>query len=497
MNRGLTADPDMRRLRRFPARAPRAPRAFLAGVVMGALGLFASPSLPAFVLEGGGANWVGSSSIPIRLQLGAPATGSLLDGSGSFDKSVQQAIRLWNHYLQPSPQIAATIGATGPGAQNDGANSMFFANNYFGTAFGPNVLAVTVYHTNGFNFLEADIVFNAARPWNSYKGNLQSATDIQRVAIHELGHALGLDHPDQAGQQVNAIMNSQISDLELMQDDDIRGINSLYHGNSAPGTTGVLTNLSTRLNVGSGAAQGIPGFIITGTGSKTVIIRAMGPSLTAFGVSGALQTPALQVMNANQNQITQNTGWKNNNATDRATIQNANLAPAFDAECAVVVTLPPGAYTALVSGLGGTGGVALVEVYDISPAVTSAKLSNVSTRGNVQTGANVMIGGFIIGGTLPKSIAIRAIGPTLTPLGVPGALADPTLTLFDSAGNQIYFNNNWRDSESSSLSGTSIAPTSSLESTILLQLVPGAYTAIVRGANNSSGIGRVDILDLQ
>jgi hypothetical protein len=292
-------------------------------------------------------------------------------------------------------------------------------------------------------------------------------------------------------------MNSQVSDTDVMQDDDIRGVNLIYHGNSAAGTHGTLTNISTRLNVQTGANIGIAGFIISGTGNKTVVIRAMGPSLTSLGVAGALQNPTLQLVDVANNQLAQNTGWINNSPSDRSVIQSAGLTPSFAAECALVATLAPGLYTAQIGGLNSTTGVGLVEVFDVSLGNTTAKLGNVSTRGNVQTGPNVMIGGFIINGTLPKRVAIRAIGPDLANRGVPGSISDPTLAIFDVGGNQIFFNNNWRDSEFTTISGTTYAPNFLSESTIIINLVPGPYTAIVRGVNNTTGIGLVEVFDTE
>jgi Matrixin len=459
-------------------------------------------SAAAYALEG--PSWAGQPTIPIHVQLGSPASGTLLDGFPSFDASVLQAIKLWNHYLNPGPPlIAPTVTVTGPGDHNDGITQMFFASTTYNGAFGPNVLAVTFTDSVGSTMTQTDIIFNSNVKWDSYRGELHFQAsmfiyDIQRVAIHELGHALGLAHPDQAGQMHPAIMNSIISGTDVMQDDDIQGENFLYHGgNDAPGTLGTLTNISTRLNVLTGTSVAIPGFIVQGTGMKQVIIRAIGPSLAALGVPGVLQAPSLQLHNATT-QLSQNTGWMNNNSADIAAIQAANLAPNFDTECVIVANLPPGSYTAPVTGVAGTTGVALVEVYDIDPTNTAAKLTNVSTRGQIQTGANVMIGGFIVNGTLPKRLGIRAIGPSLSTFGVQGTISDPTLSIFDATNTRIYFNDNWADSEPISVSTSSnpaLQPSNAKESTIIISLPPGAYTAIVQGAGGVIGNGRVDVFE--
>jgi hypothetical protein len=170
----------------------------------------------------------------------------------------------------------------------------------------------------------------------------------------------------------------------------------------------------------------------------------------------------------------------------------------------MIVNLPPGNYTAIVRGVANMTGVALVEVYDLTPAPDST-LGNISTRSFVQTGDNVMIGGVIVQGTEPKSVIIRAIGPELTQYGVPNILADPTLELYDSTGALIASNDNWQhtiiggiiiNDQVAAIRASGHAPGDPRESAIIATLQPGNYTAIVRGANNTTGVGLVEVYDL-
>ncbi len=177
----------------------------------------------------------------------------------------------------------------------------------------------------------------------------------------------------------------------------------------------------------------------------------------------------------------------------------AGQAPQFDAECAILMDLPASAagtaYTVLVSGVGGTTGTGRVDIIDFDPANTAAKLTNVSTRGQIQTGQNVMIGGFIINGTLPKQLWIRAVGPSLSGL-IPGTISDPTLTIFDSGGNQVYVNNDWASAQQQMIqANTIIRPGNAKESAVIINLPPGAYTVVVSGVGGVTGNGRVDIYD--
>ncbi|MDQ3115255.1 MAG: hypothetical protein M3Q86_01365 [Verrucomicrobiota bacterium] len=253
-----------------------------------------------------------------------------------------------------------------------------------------------------------------------------------------------------------------------------------------------LLNISTRLQVLAGDQVLIGGFIITGTDPKMVILRAIGPSLEAFGVANPLADPVLELRAADGSLITTNDDW----TTDRIAIEATGLEPTDDLESAIVATLDPGSYTAIMSGKNGGTGVGLVEAYDLDSAADS-QLANISTRGFVETADNVMIGGFILGGeTGSATVLIRAIGPTLTDFGVADALADPTLELRDVQGTLISSNDNWKDSQEDEIEATGLAPQDDLESVVFETLNPGAYTAIVAGQSGGTGVGLVEVYRL-
>jgi hypothetical protein len=256
---------------------------------------------------------------------------------------------------------------------------------------------------------------------------------------------------------------------------------------STPGTFG---NISTRLRVETGNNVLIGGFIITGTQPKKVIIRAIGPSLSSF-FPGALADPILELRNSLGGTIFTNDNWR---SVQQAEIIATGIPPANDLESAIVAMLPANssAYTAIVRGVNNGTGIGLVEAYDLDRAVNS-KLANISTRGLVQTGDNVLIGGLIVLGQNPLRVIVRAIGPSLP---VPGALEDPTLELYDGNGALIASNDNWRSDQEKEIIATSIPPSRDLESAIVRNLAPGNYTAIVRGVNNTTGIAVVEAYNL-
>ncbi len=262
---------------------------------------------------------------------------------------------------------------------------------------------------------------------------------------------------------------------------------------SAAFTTKLL-NISTRMQVLTDDNVLIGGFIVTGISPKQVIVRAIGPALSGFGVPGALMDPILE-LNAPDGSVTTNDNWKDD---QQAEIAATGLQPSNDAESAIVQTLMPGAYTAIVRGVNGTSGVGLVEAYDLDQPADS-KLANISTRGFIDTGDNVMIGGFIIGpeNLGDATVLLRAIGPSLGNFGVTNAIQDPVLELHDGNGDTIAMNDNWRETQESEITDTGLMPTDDAESAILQTLAPGNYTAIVRGAGDSTGVGLVEVYHLQ
>jgi len=256
--------------------------------------------------------------------------------------------------------------------------------------------------------------------------------------------------------------------------------------------TGTFGNTSTRASVQTGLGATIAGFIVSGTDSKTVVLRGLGPSLMQFGVTGFLADPTLQLFDSSGHPFWFNDNWKD---TQQAQIQATGLAPPNDLESAILQVLQPGHYTAVLSGKNGTTGVGLVEVYDISPGV-SAELTNVSTRGFVGTDSDVMIGGSIVrGGASP--VLVRALGPSLTPFGVVDVLTNPAIELREPNGTLVAANDNWRQTQQTDIQSTGLQPANDAEAAIFTILPSGAFTVIVRGANGTSGIALLEIYNLE
>jgi hypothetical protein len=248
------------------------------------------------------------------------------------------------------------------------------------------------------------------------------------------------------------------------------------------------------MRVLTGDNVGIGGFIITGSVPKRVLIRAIGPSLTQFGVPNVLADPMLELHGPAGFATMLNDNWRED---QEAEIQATGIPPTHDFESAIAVTLVPGAYTAIVRGSGATSGAALVEVYDLNQGIDS-KLANLSTRAFISTGDNIVIAGFMLGGsTADDRIVVRGIGPSLTTAGVPNALTDPTLELRDSNGALLVANNDWQDDpvQMAVIAAASLAPIHDLESAIAATLPPGSYTALLAGRNSGLGIGLVEVYD--
>jgi hypothetical protein len=455
-----------------------------------------------YVLEG--VKWPAGTAVTFQLGLGS-AGRTLTDGNTSWDTAVAPALTTWDN-------VVARLHYSGnasnpPVSSGDGVNAIVFSNTIFGQQFGSGTLAVTFWRSSGNNIMEADVLFNKNQSFDSYRGSLHFGSngwciaDIRRVLIHELGHSLGLDHPDQHGQNVDAIMNATISNRETVSADDISGAQSMYGAPSATPTptptpsASHFANISTRLNVGTGNNVMIAGFIVSGSQSKTVIVRVLGPTLGSFGVTNVLNDPMLELHDSSGATVATNDDWQSGSQVPQ--ISGSGYAPNNGNEPALIATLPAGSYTAIVRGYNNSVGVALVEVYELD--TLAARLSNISTRGQVGTNQNVLIGGLIINGSTSKNVIVRALGPSLSspPFSLTGTLSNPVLELHDSAGNLLASNDDWTSSsQAAAISASGYQPPSAMESAIVATLSSGNYTAVVRGVNSGTGIALIDAYDL-
>ncbi|MEO5717111.1 MAG: sialidase family protein, partial [Chthoniobacterales bacterium] len=253
-------------------------------------------------------------------------------------------------------------------------------------------------------------------------------------------------------------------------------------------------NISTRENVGIGDNVLIGGFIITGTTPKSVLLRALGPSLTGSDLSGVLQDPVLELHDGSDSIIAQNDNWR---STQPDAIIATGIPPNDDREAALVITLAPGAYTAVVHGKNGGVGTGLVEAYDLDDTPAS-RFGNISTRGKVGVDTNVLIGGVIVASEESglANVIVRALGPSLGANGVSGALADPTLELHDGNGALLAQNDNWRDTQAGIIASVGLAPTDDRESALFAELAAGEYTVVVRGLDGTTGVGLVEVFNI-
>jgi hypothetical protein len=582
-------------------------RSSLRSALSAASALLAAANTRAFDLIG--SSWA-DGTIVMHLQLGQPA-GPLADGSPSWTSVAESALAEWNQYIVRS-QFTVVRDSTATVSRSNRINNVIFRQDIYGQAFDSRTLAVTLGSTSTATgrSVERDVVFNSNRTWDSYRGSLRNGVaEFRRVALHEFGHVLGLDHPDQAtpAQFVNAVMNSTItSGTETVRPDDIEGARALYNvggvsaipsiaahpqsrtlqvGDSytfsvtangagtltytwsfrAPGAftdetfrlaTGpsytigsvqpadagtyrvtvsgsggvvasnvatltvtpvttsrdtLLANISTRGVVGSGSGVLIAGLVVGGTTPKNIFIRAAGPALSDFGVSGALADPVLTIVNKDSQVVASNDNWENGGNAAAVTAASARLG-AFQfkpgsRDAAALATLAPGNYTAVVSGAGNLNGVALVEAYDADADTATSrtrKIVNIATRGQVSGGDNVLIAGLVVTGPGPRTYLIRAVGPTLggAPFSVSGALNDPFLQIFQDE-TLLRENDDW-DSPLSAQPALrdaagkvgAFALQSRRDSAMIVTLQPGSYTAKVTGFAGTTGVGLVEIYEL-
>jgi len=282
------------------------------------------------------------------------------------------------------------------------------------------------------------------------------------------------------------------------------GLVEVYDTNHAADSQ--LANISTRGFVDTGENVMIGGFILgNGSGSGRVLIRAIGPSLSMI-VPGALADPTLELHDNNGGIIATNDDWK---STQQAEIEATGIPPTDDRESAILQTLAPGGFTAIVRGKNNTTGVAVVEAYRLggvptptptpaptaTPGATPEGFVNLSSREMVGTGDAITVNAFIVTGSAAKQVLVRGLGPSLTAAGIPNVLADPTLEL-RSTGGVIASNDNWRDTQQAAIIATGLAPTNDLESAILATLNPGSYTSVLRGKNGTTGNALNELYDL-
>jgi hypothetical protein len=265
---------------------------------------------------------------------------------------------------------------------------------------------------------------------------------------------------------------------------DPKAIKLLSGATAAPAVH--LANISTRLPVGAGDNVLIAGFTITGSQAKKVIVRGLGPLLP---VNANLADPTLELHDSFGGIVAGNDNWRD---TQQDELKATTIPPTNDHDSAIVRNLAPGAYTAVLAGKGTTTGVGLVEVYDLDLTADS-RLANIATRGRVGDGDDVLICGTIAVGNGTTTVLFRALGPST---GVPGALNDPTLELHDGQGATIATNDNWQDTQGAAIQNTTIPPNDPREAAILRDLTPGAYTAVVRGKNGTTGVAVIDAYQL-
>ncbi len=556
-----------------------------------------------------GSTWP-SGNIPMRLQLDATATAvtfPLSDGSTSWNSVAQSAIAEWNAKMSRSQMTSTTSTATSGMKYGDGINQVFFSTTIYGDAFDSRTLAVTLVDQGDQTIRsdEADLIVNKTRSWNSYRGTLRTAIDLRRVILHELGHVIGLTHPDEAGQNVVAIMNSTITNtIETLQPDDIAGVTYYYSTpfskptittqptNQTAGVSGAakftisvdgqdppaaddfhsyhwyfkaagatdyeplftlikpgslnfgsvqaedagsyyfvaitpdstvtsntvtlttspatvapstqLANLSTRGIGGNSARVMTVGFVVTGTRNKSVLLRAAGPGLAGFGVSGTLADPqlVLKIQSTGATIATSAAIWdQSTNATDIKTVSprvGAFALAAGSRDAVILTSLAPGSYTMSTASPSGATGTVLIEAYDADEVRdTASRLANLSTRGYVSTGADTLIAGFVVQGPGPRTYLIRVAGDTLQSFGVTGTLDDPFLKLF-TGSTLIREKDDW-DSPLTSQPALKAAFTQvgaftfsdRQEPAMLVTLAPGSYTAQATGLDNGGSTSPV------
>ena len=450
----------------------------------------ADGSFPNALIQGADGNFYGSTLC------GPESPPNIFTGFGTIFKITSGGVL--------TTLYSFTGGSDGgnPGNVVQGNDGNFYGTTGYGTPrtvfkVTPAGQRSTVYRFEGTNGSESTGLI-ASTDGNVYgttkDGGIPQAGSIFRINPAGQVTTYNFDGASTGGQPSRPFEGAEHSLYGATGAGGASGNGTVYRLNMAPPRD--LLNISTRSQVLTSDKVLIGGFIITGSDPKKVIIRGLGPSLSGVGVT--LADPVLELHQGSAI-IAVNDNWKENQAAVEATIPPTN-----DFEAAIVATLNPGAYTAILTGKNNGSGVGVVEVYDLASA-TNSKLANISTRGFVDTGNNVMIGGLIVsGGTGGGSarVIVRAVGPSLTALGIQEALQDPNLELYNSSGTIIASNDNWKTrpdgtSQQGEIEATALPPQNDLEAALVQTLAPGSYTAIMRGTGNTTGIAVVEAYTLQ
>ncbi len=402
-----------------------------------------------------------------------------------------------NASISPSGQTATVTIAD----DDAGTSTIQFGSATFGAGEGDGTANLTVVRSGGLGFTVSaryDTADQTARGGSDYAQTSGTVTFApgqfsKTISIPIFQDALVEDTEaftvTLSSPSVNAAIGSPATTTVSIFDDD------------PPDNTTKLANISTRGSVESGNDVMIAGFIIQGNAFKQLVLRGLGPSLTALGVADAIDDPALSLLDSNGTQLASNDDYATNSASDQAVLADNGLTPQNTHESAIVFTISPGTYTAILRGK--TNGIGTVEVYDVNQT-EHARLVNISTRAKVEPGDNgALIAGFIV--TAPpgqpgaaQTVAIRAIGPSLKSFGINNALADPTLDLY--RGSQfIRANDNWQNNtlaDQQALKANGLAPANDKESALITTLDPGSYSAVVRGKGNTTGVALVEVYNV-
>ena len=393
-----------------------------------------------------------------------------------------------DHYERQITLTNLTIAHnTGKGLSLHNSPTTLLRNTLLGANSDGNCSAAVT--SNGFNLADdtscglTNTGDHQGAAFNPHLGPLQNNGGLTQTQLPQSGSP-AID----AGTGVNAPARDQRGYIRAGAAPDI---GAAEFDGTIPASLG---NISTRCFVQTGNNVLIGGLIVSGSGPKKVILRALGPTLgqPPFNVPNALANPVLELHDSAGALITSNDNWMS--ASNAAAISNSGYAPPNNAESAILTSLNPGNYTAIVRGVNNTTGVALVEGYDLDNTAGS-KFANISTRGFVGTGANVMIAGVIVHGPDSENVLIRGLGPTLSQFGVPNVLADPILELRDANGALLQSNDNWKETQQAQITATGLAPPNLAESAIVRTLAPANYTAILRGKNNTTGNALAEVYE--